>query len=78
VSFNTKEYSTSKPLKIVHTNIYGPIRIKKLHGEIYFMFLIDDYTKMTWVRFLKNKFEAFDKFKSFKALVENERDLKIK
>ena len=33
---------------------------------------------MTWVTFLKEKSEAFMKFKSFKALVENESNIKIK
>ena len=33
---------------------------------------------MTWVTFLKEKSEAFMNFKSFKALVENERNHKIK
>jgi transposase InsO family protein len=42
------------------------------------MLLIDEYTRMTWVAFLKHKSEAFGKFKAFKALVENEIDLKIK
>ena len=42
------------------------------------MLLIDDYTRMTWVTFLKEKSEEFEKFKYFKALVENETDLKIK
>jgi transposase InsO family protein len=42
------------------------------------MLLIDDYTRITWVTFFKEKYEAFEKFKSFKALVENETDLKIK
>jgi hypothetical protein len=42
------------------------------------MLLIDDYSRMTWVTFLKEKSEAFEKFKAFKALVEKETDLKIK
>ena len=42
------------------------------------MLLIDDYTKMTWVTFLKHKLEAFEKFQAFKALFENQTDLKIK
>jgi hypothetical protein len=42
------------------------------------MLIIDDYTRMTWVTFLQNKYEAFENFKSFKSLVENETDLKIK
>ena len=42
------------------------------------MFLINDYKRMTWVTFLKEKYEAFEKFKHFQSLVENEYDLKIK
>jgi transposase InsO family protein len=46
--------------------------------EHYFILFIDDYTRMTWVSFLKEKSEAFKKFKSLKEHVENETDLKIK
>ena len=42
------------------------------------MLLIDDYTRMTWVTFLKEKLEAFEKFKIFKEMVENETHMKIK
>ena len=42
------------------------------------MLLIDDYTRMTWVCFIKIKSEAFECFKIFKEIVENETDLKIK
>jgi transposase InsO family protein len=78
MSFKTKEYATSKPLELVHTYLYGPTRTKSLQGESYFMLLIDDYTRMNWVTFLKNKSEAFEIFKAFKALVEKEIDMKIK
>ena len=33
---------------------------------------------MTWVTFLKEKSEAFMKFKAFKSLVENQENHKIK
>lgn len=33
---------------------------------------------MTWVTFLKEKYEAIENFKAFKDLVENDIDLKIK
>ena len=42
------------------------------------MLLIDDYTRMTWVCLLNKKSEAFNQFKRFKELIENESDLKIK
>ena len=71
-TFKTKEHMTSHPLEIVHTDICGPTRTKIMQGEYYFMMLIDDYTRMTWVTFLK------EKFKIFKAMVENETNQKIK
>jgi len=42
------------------------------------MLLVDDYTRMYKVCFLKNKSEAFENFRIFKELVENEIYLKFK
>ena len=42
------------------------------------MIFVDDFTRMMWMTFLKEKFEAFKKFKIFKNRVENESDLKIR
>ena len=41
------------------------------------MLLVDDYTRMTWVCFLKKKSKAFEYFTIFKEMVENETELKI-
>jgi transposase InsO family protein len=76
--FKSKEYSTTRPLEIVHTDLVGPTTTKGLKGEKYFMLLVDDYTRMTAVFFLKNKSEAFENFKIYKEMVENEMDSKIK
>jgi hypothetical protein len=42
------------------------------------MRLIDDYTRMTVIFFLKKKLEAFEKLNIDKEMVETETDLKIK
>jgi transposase InsO family protein len=76
--FKSKEYSTTRPLEIVHTDLVGPTTTKGLKGEKYFMLLVDDYTRMTAVFFLKNKSESFENFKIYKEMVENEMDSKIK
>jgi transposase InsO family protein len=68
----------TRPLEIVHTDLVGPTTTKGLKGEKYFMLLVDDYTRMTAVFFLKNKSEAFENFKIYKEMVENEMDSKIK
>jgi hypothetical protein len=67
-----------RPLEIVHTDLVGPTRTNGLKGEKYFMLLVNDYTRMTTVFLLKNKSEAFEKFKIYKEMVENEMDSKIK
>ena len=48
-----------------------------LGGCKYFLLFIDDFTRMTWVYFLKAKSEAFEKFKEFQNLVERETKEKI-
>ena len=53
VRFKRKENSTTKPLEILHTDLCGPTRTKITYGEQYFMLIIDDYTRLTWVFFLK-------------------------
>jgi transposase InsO family protein len=42
------------------------------------MLIIDDYSILTWVSFLKEKFEAFEKFKIFKALTETQTGKRLK
>ena len=62
----------------MHTDLVGPTTTKGLKGERYFMLLVDDYTRMTAVCFLKNKLEDFENFKIYKEMVENEMDSRIK
>jgi transposase InsO family protein len=47
-------------------------------GAQYFFTFIDDFSRKTDVYFLKAKGKAFEKFKQYKALVENEIGHKIK
>ena len=40
--------------------------------------LIDDFSRKTWIYFMENKDEVFIKFKEFKALIDNNTEMKIK
>jgi hypothetical protein len=42
------------------------------------MILIDDYSRITWVTFLRENNDTLDKFKAFKSMIENGMDMKIK
>ena len=39
---------------------------------------MNDYTRKIWIYFLREKSEAFNKFKEFKALVEKQRGYHLK
>jgi hypothetical protein len=58
--------------------VFGPIPIPSLGGSLYYVSFIDDFSRKTWLYFLKKKYEVFEKFKEFKALVENQTKKKIK
>eukprot|EP00253_Pinus_taeda_P032899 PITA_32899 len=77
-NFLEKEGSASRPLELVHTDVCGPFRTRSPRGEEYFILFIDDFSRMVWLGVMKHKDEVFEKFQSFKALVENESDYKIK
>jgi hypothetical protein len=47
--FKSKEYSTTRPLEIVHTDLVGPTTTNGLKCEKYFMLLVDDYTRIVAV-----------------------------
>jgi transposase InsO family protein len=47
-------------------------------GSLYYVILIDDYSRKTWLYLLKTKDEVFNKFQEFKAEIENLTNKKIK
>jgi hypothetical protein len=54
--FKSKRFtSTDKPLQLVHMDLCGPSRQEGTWKENYFMLIIDDYSRLTWVAFLKEK-----------------------
>jgi hypothetical protein len=76
--FPKSDNKTDGILEIVHSDVCGPIPSTSLSGYVYYVTFIDDYSCKTWVYFLKLKDEVFEKFKEFKALVENLSEKKIK
>ncbi len=75
-SFPTSSWRANRRLQLVHSDVCGPLQTS-FGGCKYFLLFIDDFSRMTWVYFLKNKSEAFEKFKIFRQLVENEVKEKI-
>ena len=65
-------------LELVHADLCGPMSVESLGGSRYFLLFTDDYSRMSWVYFLKYKSETFENFKKFKSLVEKQSGCQIK
>ena len=77
-SFPTgKSWRAKKLLEIVHSDLCS-VEIPTPGGCRYFITFIDDFSKKAWVYFLKQKSEAIDVFKTFKAFVEKQSGCLIK
>ena len=58
-------------LEIIHTNICGLFPVKSVDGYNSFITFTDDYSRFGYIYPIKERSEALDKFKIFKAKVEN-------
>jgi hypothetical protein len=65
-------------LEIIHTDICGPFPVKSVDGYDSFITFIDDYSRYGYIYPIKERSEALDKFKIFKAKVKNQHNKKIK
>nr|GEZ37223.1 retrovirus-related Pol polyprotein from transposon TNT 1-94 [Tanacetum cinerariifolium] len=54
------------------------LQVLKKQGKMYFLFIVDDYSKRVRVYILRFKHEAFGKFKKWKQLVENQTGRMVK
>ena len=56
--------STSKPLELLHMDLFGPSRTMSLGGNYYALVVVDDFSRFTWTMFLESKSNAFSAFKN--------------
>jgi hypothetical protein len=66
---------SSRLLELIDT---GPFNVKSVDGFSYSITFTDDYSHYGYIYPIREKSEALDKFKIFKAEVENQHELKIK
>ncbi|GKD40586.1 retrovirus-related pol polyprotein from transposon TNT 1-94 [Tanacetum coccineum] len=64
--------STTRCLELLHMDLFGPSAVRSYGGNRYTLVIVDDYSRYTWTRFLKDKTEAFDQFKIFSRKIQNQ------
>ena len=62
----------------MHANICGLMRTYSLNNNKYFVVFVNDFSRMTWVYFAKEKSKALPIFKRFKNHVEKNNGFSLK
>ncbi|GJX20633.1 retrovirus-related pol polyprotein from transposon TNT 1-94 [Tanacetum coccineum] len=52
------EPSTNEKLQMMHMDLCGSMRVESINKKIYILVIVDDYSRFTWVKFLRTKDEA--------------------
>ena len=73
-SFKLKnDVSSSRPLELLHMDLFGPSRTMNLGGNYYALVIVDDFSRYTWTLFLKSKSDVFSAFKKLARGLQNTR-----
>jgi hypothetical protein len=60
---------TSKPLELLHMDLMGPMQVESSGGKRYAFVVVDDFTRYTWVNFIREKSDTFEIFKTLSSQV---------
>jgi transposase InsO family protein len=70
--------STSRPLELLHMDLFGSIAYLNIGGSKYGLVIVDDFSRFTWVFFLQDKSETQGTLKRFLRRAQNEFELNVK
>ncbi|GJX81957.1 retrovirus-related pol polyprotein from transposon TNT 1-94 [Tanacetum coccineum] len=59
--------SDHSKLELLHMDLCGPMRVASINGKRYILVIVDDYSRYTWVYFLRSKDETPEIIKKFIA-----------
>lgn len=73
-SFKVKNIvSTTKPLQLLHMDLFGPTRNASISGRKYVFVIVDEFSRFTWGIFLSHKDEALRNFEVFCKKVQRKK-----
>ncbi|GJT50813.1 retrovirus-related pol polyprotein from transposon TNT 1-94 [Tanacetum coccineum] len=64
------EDTNQEKLYLLHMDLCGPMRVASVNGKKYILVIVDDYSRFTWVKFLRSKDEALDFIIKFLKMIQ--------
>jgi len=73
-----KFHTIDTPLELLHMDLFGPISVKSIARDSYCLVVTDDFSRFSWVFFLKEKSETFGCIKVLITTIESLYKYKVR
>ncbi|KAI3772432.1 hypothetical protein L6452_03618 [Arctium lappa] len=78
-SFKSKQVSSvTSPLQLLHMDLFGPVNIQSIAGKKYTLVIVDEFSRYTWVIFLRCKSDTPEELISFVKKMEVLNNLTVR
>ena len=72
-----QEISTIRVLELLHMDLIGLIQAESIVGKFYIFVCVNDFSRLTWIYFLREKLDTFDDFRNLCVKLQNEKNCNI-
>ncbi|KAJ9547172.1 hypothetical protein OSB04_019715 [Centaurea solstitialis] len=78
-SFKSNQISSiSSPLQLLHMDLFGPVNVQSIAGKKYTLVIVDEFSRYTWVFFLRSKSDAPEEIILFVRKIEKLNNLSVR
>lgn len=77
LSFSSSHSTASRPFSLLHMDIWGPYSIPSIHVHRFFLTIVDDNNRFTWIFLMINKFETWMHIANFINLIETQFNTRV-
>ena len=76
--FQASVSRAKEPFELIHIDTWGPYRVNSKNNERYFLTVVDDHTRVTWIHLMKQKSDAFEALTTFINMAKTQFNKKVR